>query len=525
MGIARVESAVVIGVEARPVGVEVHLASGLPGLALVGLPDAAVNESRDRVRAAVTNSGLRWPTNRITVGLSPAWLPKRGPGLDLAIAVAVLAADGQVPTSMLDGALVVGELGLDGRIKPVAGALAVGLAVSHRSGSIIVTGERDAEQISLVPNVRTLVARTLRELVCELRGDAAEPDDSHTQFHEDDVARSGAASQREAQREGTRRRDLAEVKGQAGAKRAVEIAAAGGHHIAMFGQAGVGKSLLAERLVDLLPDLPERASLEVTSIHQLAGRPCDGVIRRPPCEAPHHTASRVAMVGGGSDMKPSVGVVSLAHRGVLLLDEAAEFEPRVLDALREPVDAGSLTVVRAGFQMTLPARIQLVLTTNPCPCGNALDTRGPRRCTCTASQRRKYLGRLSGPLLDRVDLRTVLSRPTLAQLREDLGRVEPTAVVAARVASARTAVIARSGGAFAANCDVPSEQLETEWPMPLGARREVDRACAGDSMRGRGRIIRLAWTLADLHGRPAPREADVEEAVALRRGDGSWGTV
>ncbi|MDP3971606.1 MAG: YifB family Mg chelatase-like AAA ATPase [Candidatus Nanopelagicales bacterium] len=408
MGLARVQSAVVIGVRAHVVEVEAHLAPGLPGLTLVGLADTAVNESRDRVRAAVANSGLRWPGTRITVGLSPAGLPKRGPGLDLAIALAVLAADGQVSAEDLAGVMALGELGLDGRIRPVAGALAASLTAADCEIERVITGCVDARQVGLVPSLRVTSAADLRCLVAELRGEVVEPPETPVESVTDSLP-VGFLPTRDPTA------DLADVMGQEVGKRALEVAAAGGHHLALLGRAGVGKTLLAERLVDLLPDLGERESLEITAIAQLSGGVSRHVMTRPPFQAPHHTASRVAMVGGGSDRSPTVGVVSLAHRGVLFLDEATEFEPNVLDALREPIDAGGLTIVRAAFRITYPARFQLVIAANPCPCGNALDTRGPA-CTCTPAQRRKYLGRLSGPLMDRIDVRAVLTRPTLAEL-------------------------------------------------------------------------------------------------------------
>lgn len=533
MGLARVQSAVVIGVKAHVISVEVHTARGLPGLILVGLPDAAVNESRDRVRAAIINSGLRWPDMRITVGLSPAWLPKRGPGLDLAIALAILAADGQVPESPLSHVLALGELGLDGRIKPVAGALAAALAVRGDEACRILTGGQDAAQVRLIPGLQVVGAASLVSAVARMRGEGLGSDDGSDESIEsgpvghnaaggnnsDAGDRSGLAPGRAGERAS---RDLSAIKGQALGKRALEVAAAGDHNLALLGRAGVGKTMLAERLIDLLPDLDEQAALEVTAIHQLTGRSTARLLTRPPYCAPHHTSSRAAMVGGGSDLRPTIGMVSLAHRGVIFLDEAAEFEPNVLDALREPVDVGSITVARAGFQMTLPARVQLVIATNPCPCGNALEASRTRRCRCTPGQRRRYLGRLSGPLMDRVDLRVVLSRPTLAQLRDCEANSESTATVAARVAAARAAATARRRSSSPGQAGPTVELGPPDALLSGPVRLRLDRACANESLRGRDRVARVAWTLADLDGRPSPNLSDVDEAIALRIVDESW---
>lgn len=517
VGLARVSSAVVVGVAAHLVEVEAHLASGLPGLCLVGLPDPAVNESRDRVRAAVVNSGLRWPGTRITVGLSPAWLPKRGPGLDLAIALAVLAADGQVPAGELHDVVALGELALDGRIRPAVGALAAVLAASSAGVMDMVTGRTDAMQAELVPGVRVRAAGSLGEIVSMLRGEPWSGEDQGDAGWAAPVAGSAVAAT------GRPRLDLSQIHGQAPAKRALEVAAAGGHHVALLGRAGVGKTLLAERLSDLLPDLTRAASLEVTAIHQLVGRVARALVTRPPCEAPHHTASRSAIVGGGSDSNPTVGVVSLAHRGVLFLDEAAEFQPNVLDALREPLDSGSLTVARSGFRIVLPARVHMIIATNPCPCGNALEARDVDQCRCTPTQRRRYLGRLSGPLMDRIDIRTVLHRPTAAEIRNAVGEAETTAVVAARVVRARRAAAARLGSTAAdCNAEAPTQVVEDDWGLPRATRRELDRACGRDSMRGRVRLMRLAWTLADLADLSAPGIREMEEAFTLRAGDQTW---
>jgi len=532
MSFGRTRSAVIVGVNAQLVEVEAHLASGLPGLSLVGLPDTAMAEARVRVRAAIVNSGLRWPDLRITVGLSPAWLPKRGPGLDVAIALAVLAADGQVPREDIERALVIGELGLNGRIKPVAGSLAAALAFraanrGHARTAVMMTGRLDASQAELVPDVEVIAAPSLRALVARLRGEQEPDEDMGTS--DDDAfdtrpGRHGALMASPIQPAP----DLVDVKGQDLAKTALEVAAVGGHHIALFGRAGVGKTLLAQRLRGLLPELDEAHALEVTSIHQLAGvnsglGSAGEVARRPPWFAPHHTCTRAAMVGGGSADKPTIGAVSLSHRGVLFLDEAAEFEPSVLDALREPLESGEVCIARAGFRLSLPARFQLVIASNPCPCGNALDSHRGALCRCTPTQRRKYLGRLSGPLLDRFDIRLVLARPTLAELNGLSGTSETSDVVAARVERGRVKAAARlAGSPWSSIADVPAEQLRTQWPLPVNAARLIDAVGVRQSARGRDRTIRLAWSLADLSDHELPTTSDVDKAIELRSQEQEW---
>ena len=521
MGLGKTFSAVVVGVRAHLIEVEAHLSAGLPGLSLVGLPDPALNEARDRVRAAVVNSGLNWPNCRMTVSLSPAWLPKRGSGLDVSIAVAILAADGQIPAHDAAKIVALGELGLDGRIRPAIGALATALALRRATGvvpEVVVAGPVDCLSLRSVPGLEVVEASTLRSLVARLRGEQSDDETDVDLGAVQLVSDVGAVDVVE--------KDIADVRGQPGAKRALEIAAAGGHHVALLGRAGVGKTLIAERLPSLLPDLGDEQALEVTSIHQLTGKGASiadgGLIRRPPWFAPHHTASRAAMVGGGSDNRPAIGMVSLAHHGVLFLDEAAEFEPGVLDALREPLESGAVTIARAGFQLNFPARFQLVLATNPCPCGNALDTHRGALCRCTPTARRRYLGRLSGPLLDRVDVRVVLRKPSLASLSADVAQ-ESSTEIAARVAQARLCIRERLRDTpWDLMVSVPSEELLALWPLSREARRTLDAACRADSLRGRDRVVRVSWTVAALNGRSEPSTDDVDEAVALRASEQEW---
>ena len=520
MGLARTFSAVVMGVRAQIVEVEADLSQGLPGLSIVGLPDTALNEARDRVRAAVVNSGLKWPNVKITVSLSPAWLPKRGSGLDLAIALAILAADAQLPVQEVGKLLSLGELGLDGRVRPAPGALATALALRRSNSpvpSAIAAGSSDCVCLRAVPGLDVVEAPSLRALAARLLGE------QESDVGEDSPVPTFAST--DTPRDACAFKDMSDVKGQPHAKRALEIAAAGGHHVALLGRAGVGKTLLAERLPGILPDLDDEQALEVTSIHQLSGRDGGvsvGLARNPPWFAPHHTASRAAMVGGGSDNRPSIGMVSLAHHGVLFLDEAAEFEPGVLDALREPLESGNVTIARAGFQISVPAAFQLVLATNPCPCGNALDTHRGAVCRCTPTQRRRYLSRLSGPLLDRVDVRVVLTRPSLASLAADADD-DSSELIAARVREARACLRQRLVGTqWSLMVDVPAEQLALRWPLAPSARKKLDSASRKDSMRGRDRVIRVAWSIAALAGRDEPSAADIDDAISLRASEQQW---
>lgn len=529
--LAKTHSAIVHGVTAHVVEVQASLSAGLPNMSLVGLPDTALKESRDRVRAAVVNSGLKWPDARITIGLSPAWLPKRGTGLDVAIALAVLAANAQIPPDRIARAVVLGELGLDGRIRGVAGALAAALALRERStesslSGAMILGPADATAVLAVPGLEVQSAANLRVLVARLRGDQELDEDVVLDQQSAYTERAMTRDSMSLREQSAAPVDLRDVAGQQEGKRALEIAAAGGHHLAMLGRAGVGKTLLAERLPDLLPELSIEDSLDVTAIHQLAGTPASVnglLLTRPPWYAPHHTATRPALVGGGREDKPTIGMATLAHRGVLFLDEAAEFEPAALDALREPLESGEVSIARAGFRMTFPARFLLVLAANPCPCGNALDPNPSAACRCTPHQRRRYLARLSGPLMDRLDLRVVLTKPTVAELKGLTGVGQTTAQVADRVRAARERSRHRmTGTPWTLTAQVPARELANRWPLPADSQRAIDQSCTRESVRGRDRIQRVAWTIADLDGHKRPTCADVNQAIALRANDQEW---
>jgi len=503
MSLATTLSVALVGVDGYLVEVEADLAAGLPGMSLIGLPDATLHEARDRIRAAVVNSGQSWPQRRITVGLSPAWRPKRGSGFDLAIAAAVLCAAGVVPGEVLRRTVLLGELGLDGRVRPVTGTLPAVLAAVAAGVDRVVVPAANAREAALVPGVAVCAVDSLRTLIAELCG---EPYGAVT-LPAPDPDQSDAAVQR----------DLADVVGQLEARWALELAAAGGHHVFLQGPPGIGKTMLAERLPGLLPPLTPAEALEVTAIHSVAGAlRCDApLVTRAPFAAPHHTSSVPALVGGGSGLARP-GAASMSHRGVLFLDEAPEFAAGALDALRQPLESGEIVLSRSGGTVRYPASFTLVLAANPCPCGARSDA-----CTCSPIVRRRYANRLSGPLLDRVDLVVRLEAPSRADLLAELGFTEPTAIVAARVAQARAlAAEIFAGRPWRLPASIPGRDLRGRYAPAAGCavllEPELRRGVL--SARGLDRTLRVAWTLALCGGRTKPTPEDVRVALGLRLG-------
>jgi magnesium chelatase family protein len=518
MPVARTHSIALVGVEGHPVEIEVDIENGLPGLLLVGLPDTALREARDRIRAAIINSGEHWPQRRVTVGLSPASLPKRGSGFDVGIAVAILAAAGEVPAAAIDGVAFVGELGLDGQLRPVRGMLPAVAGAAAAGFRRVAVAQANAAEAALVPGVRVLGAETLRGLLGWFRGDPRSGATDPVEILEGGALPAQAA----AARPGGARPDLADVLGQPTARRAAEICAAGGHHLSLLGPPGAGKTMLAERIPTVLPRLDRAAALEVTSIHSVAGAlPAGGpLIIDPPFCAPHHTATKAAIVGGGSGVIHP-GAASLAHRGCLFLDEAPEFGRDVLDALRQPLESGEVVVARSGVTARFPARFTLVLAANPCPCAKGP---GPQAaCSCTSAARRRYLARLSGPLLDRVDVKVEFLPVGRAELLSDRKFAESSAAVAVRVEEARQRAASRlKDTPWRLNAEIPGSELRRSFPPGPGALVPLERAMdLGEiSARGVHRVIRVSWTLADLAGVPRPTAGETSYALSLWLGVG-----
>ncbi|WP_109002162.1 YifB family Mg chelatase-like AAA ATPase [Streptomyces rishiriensis] len=537
MGFARTCSVALVGVEGVVVEVQADLEPGVAAFTLVGLPDKSLSESRDRVRAAVVNSGAEWPQKKLTVGLSPASVPKGGSGFDLAVACAVLGAAERIDPRVLADIVMIGELGLDGRVRPVRGILPAVLAAADAGYEQVVVPECAAAEASLVPGVSVLGVRSLRQLIAVLADEPVpeeEPDEAGrpdpllaglrmpgtgaaTGMHSMGAA-TGMHSMGAAQQD--QGHDLADVVGQRSARTAVEVAAAGGHHLFLEGPPGAGKTMLAERLPAVLPRLTRQDSLEVTAVHSVAGLlpPGKPLIDVPPYCAPHHSATMQSLVGGGPGVARP-GAVSLAHRGVLFLDETPEFGSHALDALRQPLEAGHVVIARSAGVVRFPARFLMVLAANPCPCGRF--SQRDSLCECPPSAIRRYQARLSGPLLDRVDLRVEVDPVSRAELAHRGPGGESTRTVADRVLTARERATARLAGTpWRTNSEVPGRELRNRWHAAAGAMDEAERNLERGVLTARGldRVLRVAWTVADLVGHDRPDAMDVALALQLRTG-------
>ena len=514
--IGHAHTVALIGLAGHLVDVQVHVANGLPALQLVGLPDAAVKEARHRVRAALASIGIGVGNRRCTINLAPANVPKTGTSFDLAIAAALLRAQSNLT---VDQEIVfIGELGLDGTVVSVPGVLPMVKAARDSGSSTVVVAAASAQEARLIPGIRVEPVSHISQ-IAEFCGLEIAEKSSRSEQPVIVTARGTADKPRLQEQThptgSAMRLDMNEVLGQEAARWALEVVAAGGHHWYMVGSPGAGKTMLAQRLPTVLPALNDEQALEVTAIHSLTSINTAALIRTPPFEAPHHGVSLPAMVGGGSRIARP-GAISRAHHGILFLDEAPEFAPTVLDSLRQPLESGQITIERVLSAATYPARFQLVMAANPCPCGY-WGVRG-KRCQCSPLQRVRYQHRISGPLFDRVDVITKVNMPTSASLAI-AQKPENSATIATRVGNARAVAEARwQQYGFTLNARIPSHILRSERWLAKDARRVIQNSVNRGvvTMRGADKILRIAWTLADLAGHGSPTQDDVFGAYALR---------
>ena len=509
MSLAVVNTRAKLGINAPLVSVEVHLSDGLPSFHMVGLPETAVKESKDRVRSAILNSHFNFPARRITVNLAPAELPKEGSRFDIAIAVAILAASGQVPLDQLDQYEFIGELALSGNTRGVDAVLPAALGCLHQGKQLIIS-RHNAEEASLVDGLQILPCTHLLDISEHLL------QQTQLQFWDSSKNTLGQAPDQSSNLASDNQNQLNQVIGQHHAKRALEISASGGHNLLFYGPPGTGKTMLASRLPGILPPLNNQQALEVASIYSVAGKGLRQPIWARPFRAPHHTASSAALVGGGSSPRP--GEISLAHQGVLFLDELPEFSRSVLEVLREPMESGEINISRVAAQVCYPANFQLIAAMNPCPCGYL----GSPRCRCTPDQINRYRGKISGPLLDRIDLQVQVTPIENNQLlnqqqanHKEQPKGESDQQIQQRICVARERQLNRQGKT---NSQLSSEELKTICPLSSEQRHLMDHAITrfGLSTRGFYRVLRVARSIADLAGREQVISEDYQEALSYR---------
>lgn len=501
MTLARTTSINLTGLRGEPIEIEVDVSNGLPAYSLLGLPDATLSESRDRIRAAILNSGRSWPNRKVTVSLSPAWLPKSGSGFDLPIALAILAASEQLEDSHLEKSFFLGELSLEGNLRPVRGVLPILIAARELGVRRVVVPRENFQEAALLKDLEVMSFAKLSEVINYLENGVKfdNPTLINAPFRESRV-------------------DMSDVSGHHEGKIALEVGAIGGHNLLMIGSPGSGKTMLAERFATILPPLDENEAIEVSGIHSIAGNLKDRNVLsdEPPFVAPHHSITIPALVGGGSSfIKP--GACSLAHRGVLFVDEAPECDSGILDALRQPLESGSITITRSALTASFPARFILLLAANPCPCGRFAG-RG-RGCQCTSLQVRRYLAKLSGPLLDRIDIRIFIDTPSRVELSEPA--TENSTEIRRRVIAARKISAERFANySFKLNSQIPPNLLREQFRPAKEGMALLHSLLDKEELSARSfhRTIRLSWSIADMKGVTVPRKEEIERALSLRGG-------